>query len=69
MKYYQDKLDNLYDTLSEIYDSEADQQTLDALVGINGYERGMIDFFAWKETGNYHMSVEGALSYIDSYLS
>lgn len=60
--------DYLYDLLEEYYSDPTDAAILDAITSINGYDTGMIDFLAYKETGNYNMSIDGAIAYVREYL-
>ena len=56
--------DHLYELLEKCFPDPTDAAILDALTSINGYDTGMTDFLAYKETGNYNMSIPGAIAYV-----
>lgn len=50
-------LDKIYDKLIEIGTSEQNA-VLDALMSVNGFVQGIIDYYAYYFSGNYQRSIE-----------
>lgn len=50
-------LDKIYNKLIESGTSEQNS-VLDALMSVNGFEQGIIDYYAYYFSGNYQRSIE-----------
>ena len=50
-------LDKIYDKLIELGTSEQNA-VLDALMSVNGFEQGIVDYYAYYYSGNYQWSIE-----------
>lgn len=55
----------LFDLITGLYSDPVDVAILEALMDINGQIDGMIDFLAWKDTGNYHLTLAEAIEYLE----